>query len=827
MASLTEPLSKVRASARKSKLYRGVDGRSRAGRKGAARKRRSCSLAVESLEARIVFSLGAGPDAEGCGELGADVVHVLPPPETGDVAFSGDSTSGSGGESAGAVPLAETFLLHSRPGANQTIFLDFDGHVTSGTSWNTNYNDGLDIVTPAYDFDGDVTSFSDAELERIQRIWQRVTEDFSPFDVDVTTEDPGVDALLKSGAGDTQWGIRIVIGGSSYDWWGSGAGGVAYTGSFSSSLGRPAFVFEEQLGNGNEKYTAEAISHETGHTLGLSHDGRTTPYNEEYYGGNGAGVTGWAPIMGVSYYKELTQFSKGEYAYANNTQDDLTIITTNNGFGYRPDDAGDSPATAASLTVAGTSVSGSGLIERTADVDLFRFATGAGVISLVVQPFERGPNLDIVARLLDASNNVIATSNPIDSLGAAINMTVPAGLYYLSIDGGGFGDPLLVGYTDYATLGSYTIGGTLVSTTEQFVSIAATDAARAEGNSGSTSFTFTVTRVGDVSGVTSIDYVVQGSGANPAAAQDFAGGVFAAGTVNFTAGETTQIITVLVNGDTQVELDEEFTASLSVTAGVAQLVVPAASGTILNDDSPTPAQLSIAATDATRDEGNAGSTPFTFTVTRTGGGQATSVNYTVTGKGNFPASAGDFVGNVLPSGTVSFAAGENSKTVVIYVAGDTANEKNEGFAVTLSNPGPDTTIATAAASGTIVNDDKSTGGPPRGEVLQSSVVQAALVQAIGPASTFFVPAAKEARSADSLHATESLAPPASELAMNPAKMDLSGSPMMGYDEPGFAEDLSTTISAARVPTLRTRLPVSQTSLWSDLVDAVFQSLVGA
>ncbi len=57
-------------------------------------------------------------------------------------------------------------------------------------------------------------------------------------------------------------------------------------------------VAVQSIGNGNEKYTAEAISHEVGHTLGLSHDGRITP-SEGYYAGHGSGDTGWAPIMGV------------------------------------------------------------------------------------------------------------------------------------------------------------------------------------------------------------------------------------------------------------------------------------------------------------------------------------------------------------------------------------------------------------------------------------------------------------------------------------------------------------------------------------------------
>src|SRR5262249_27993500 len=70
----------------------------------------------------------------------------------------------------------------------------------------------------------------------------------------------------------------------------------------------------------------------------------------------------------------------------------------------------------------------------------------------------------------------------------------------------------------------------------------------------------------------------------------------------------------------------------------------------------------------------------------------------------------DFTGAVLPTGTVSFAAGETSKLIPINVAGDTTAEANEGFTVTLSAPSAGTSIATAAASGTIVNDDSAAGG---------------------------------------------------------------------------------------------------------------------
>jgi Ca2+-binding RTX toxin-like protein len=119
--------------------------------------------------------------------------------------------------------------------------------------------------------------------------------------------------------------------------------------------------------------------------------------------------------------------------------------------------------------------------------------------------------------------------------------------------------------------------------------------------------------------------------------------------------------------------------------------------------------LAIAATNANQTEGNSGSKAFTFTVTRavntTG---ANNVNWAVTGSGTSAANATDFVGGVLPSGTVSFAAGETSKVITVNVQGDTTVEPNENFTVTLSNPTNGATITTATAVGTIQNDDEGT-----------------------------------------------------------------------------------------------------------------------
>ena len=122
----------------------------------------------------------------------------------------------------------------------------------------------------------------------------------------------------------------------------------------------------------------------------------------------------------------------------------------------------------------------------------------------------------------------------------------------------------------------------------------------------------------------------------------------------------------------------------------------------------TTPSLAIAAAAASKAEGNTGRTPFTFTVTRSGDTTgASSATYTVSGSGANAANAADFTGGALPTGPVSFAAGETSKLVTINVAGDTTAEANEGFTVTLSAPSAGTTIATAAATGTIINDDST------------------------------------------------------------------------------------------------------------------------
>ena len=104
--------------------------------------------------------------------------------------------------------------------------------------------------------------------------------------------------------------------------------------------------------------------------------------------------------------------------------------------------------------------------------------------------------------------------------------------------------------------------------------------------------------------------------------------------------------------------------------------------------------------DASVSEGNAGTTTATFTVTLSAAAAgAVTVNY-ATADGTATAGT-DYA---AASGTLTFAAGQVTKTVAITVNGDTAVEPNETFVVNLSVAGG-ATIADAQGQGTITNDD--------------------------------------------------------------------------------------------------------------------------
>src|SRR5262249_2021864 len=151
---------------------------------------------------------------------------------------------------------------------------------------------------------------------------------------------------------------------------------------------------------------------------------------------------------------------------------------------------------------------------------------------------------------------------------------------------------------------------------------------------------------GATTGTTVVSYFVTGSGTFSASPSDFVGGAIPSGTVTFNPGDTAQTITIPVNGDTTTENDETFTVNLfGANPNNIQLSPSSAVGTILNDDAASLPSLAIAPGVAARPEGNSGTTPFTFTVTRTGNTSGTTtVSYAVTGDSSFgpAANAADF-----------------------------------------------------------------------------------------------------------------------------------------------------------------------------------------
>jgi hypothetical protein len=370
-------------------------------------------------------------------------------------------------------PFPASLVFHSKPGAPNILYLNFTGENVTGTSWNTAGRTTIPAV--AFSTDSDYSTFSDAEQVAIKRIWQRVAEDYAPFNIDITTERPATFGTRTAHALITRNTDASGVGNPS-----SSAGGVAYINVFgisSYSSYRPGWIYFNNLAN-SASSIADAVSHEIGHNLGLSHDGTTD--GTEYYGGHGSGDISWSTIMGGVSGRNVTQWSKGEYYLADNTEDDLAIIAAK--ISYRADDHGNTPATARPLVITGgtnvtattpetdpgnTNPANKGILERNTDVDVFSFTTATGLINLTVSPWispsgTRGGNLDVLAELRDANGTLILSSNPASQTSAQIQTVLSQGTYYLYVRNTGVGDPFSAtpsGYTSYGSIGQYFING--------------------------------------------------------------------------------------------------------------------------------------------------------------------------------------------------------------------------------------------------------------------------------------------------------------------------------------------------------------------------------
>ncbi|MGB7325827.1 MAG: Calx-beta domain-containing protein [Rubripirellula sp.] len=250
-----------------------------------------------------------------------------------------------------------------------------------------------------------------------------------------------------------------------------------------------------------------------------------------------------------------------------------------------------------------------------------------------------------------------------------------------------------------------------------------------EGNSGTTTYTFEVTRAGFITGSTedtTVDWAVTGSG--NLTGDDFVGGVLPSGTVTFGPGDVTKTITVEVAGDLTAELDETFTVTLSnaqnadANLDTLDIVTASQSAVIVNDDT---ANVSVvddngaAPGDVTVQEPDTGDpnvlATFTIALDKPAD-EVITINIT-TSDGTATTANNDYV---TTTQTVTIAAGALSTTFSVPVVGDNAVELDENFFITLSEP---------TYNGDAGSVDPLTGGP--GSNLAPPVPQVAIVDATG------------------------------------------------------------------------------------------------
>ncbi|MBQ9874557.1 MAG: hypothetical protein IJM30_08835 [Thermoguttaceae bacterium] len=485
-----------------------------------ARAAKPRSLRVESLEDRQLLSATPYETAIDDSLLGAELVASLSDPyvpEGNGLRLIGGATVNGDSEDVVSAELIKygqdpdnvdpnfIFNLSGNSASTHTLYLDFWGgtskiETAAGPRKYGPDGDGV-VTTPMYSGVGDTdpNSFSNDELRDIFEIWLRVKEYYAPFDVNVTTKLPAAGELSKDSATDDVFGLRVAIGGSDLTWYHPGetthkSAGVTFTWSgrgtdnriespytFDCPQDQCVYVF---VNGGRDAWSvARTVAHETGHALGLSHDGITNAddavVNNAYYDG----TDDWGPIMGSNGGDKLYQWSMGEYPnacqwYTNDTrepgedtkkfvdlngdpeqEDDVAVIATT--LGYVSDDHSDWIMGATPVISGGSEVLGQGLIGRTAtggyDVDFFEINSPGSIDITIGGIGAYVTNLDVLATLYDSTGNLIQTFDDTNKL--YVKASIPAaGTYYLSVEGTGtvdsWGD---IVSTKYGSMGEYSI----------------------------------------------------------------------------------------------------------------------------------------------------------------------------------------------------------------------------------------------------------------------------------------------------------------------------------------------------------------------------------
>ena len=382
------------------------------------------------------------------------------------------------------------------------------------------------------------------------------------------------------------------------------------------------------------------------------------------------------------------------------------------------------------LTAAGLA-----LVNAGSDLPAFSLTPSHGSISGLevsvdpsVIPANDGPASFAISGTAAVGNTLEVVQQSPDSDGAG---TAPSISWQTSTAGGGWsvvstnstyqlstadeGKQLraVVSYTDGQGFNESITTPTLVLPILPTVAINASTTAQQEGNIGSTPYSFSITRSGDLAGESRVSWAVEGSSANPATASDFAGGALPAGSALFGPGQDTLSLAISVVGDGSLEPDEGFRIQLHSPIG-ARLSTATSTGLlqILNDDQPAPT-YSFVATPQIVYEGSTLHIAITTTNVEVG----RSLWWQLSGTG---INAADFSDGLLSGaaligsdgraaftkGIAADAAVEQEETLAVRFFSDAARTQPVGssLAVTIKEPsvgvvteGNDVIIGTAAA----------------------------------------------------------------------------------------------------------------------------------
>lgn len=167
-------------------------------------------------------------------------------------------------------------------GSKAVIFIDFRGGYVHSTRWQ-------------------VDSVANAGIKPSgqQIVFDTVLNDFKGLKIAITTNKE----LFQSVP--IKYKMRVIVT-QDFSWAGGEVGGLGYDGSILAAESAPCFVFPARLEN-DPRWIAKTISHEVGHTFGLSHQVQANA------------------IMSTGIYSSCKIFLAG-YNVKGQWQDDIGII---------------------------------------------------------------------------------------------------------------------------------------------------------------------------------------------------------------------------------------------------------------------------------------------------------------------------------------------------------------------------------------------------------------------------------------------------------------------------------------------------------------------